>query len=128
MSIHPTAIIDKTVEIGSGVEIGPYCIIEPRVIIGSDSRLISHVFIDEGSVIGNNCVIFPFSSIGTEPQDNNYMGETSWVEVGDGVLIRKFVTINRATGSGEATSIGDESRLMAYVHVAHNSRVGRRCQ
>jgi UDP-N-acetylglucosamine acyltransferase len=106
MSIHPTAVIHKTAKIHEDVEIGPYAII------------------GENTEIGRGCKIFSHAVVGSQCQDLKYKGEKSYVRVGENTSIREFVTINRATGEGEETIVGRNCLLMAYVHVAHNCRVG----
>jgi len=123
--IHPTAIIDRTAEIGEGVEIGPYVVIEKGVTIGSGTHIRSHACIREGSQIGKGCQIFQFSSIGEAPQAFAYKGEKTLLIVGDNNIIREYVTLNRATVTGGGkTVIGNNNYFMAYSHVAHDCTIG----
>ena len=123
--IHPTAIIDRTAEIGEGVEIGPYVVIEKGVTIGSGTHIRSHACIREGSQIGKGCQIFQFSSIGEAPQAFAYKGEKTLLIVGDNNIIREYVTLNRATVTGGGkTMIGNNNYFMAYSHVAHDCTIG----
>ena len=125
MSIHPTAIIDRTAEIGSNVTIGPYCIVGPKVHLGNDSVLDSHVHIYGWTTIRENCRFYSFASIGSDPQDLKYEGEETVLRIGKDNVFREFVTVNRGTGGGGgATSVGDNSFFMAYSHVAHDSHIG----
>ena len=119
--IHPTAIVHPKAELDQGVEIGPYSIITDCVRIGRDTRISSHVTIEGITEIGKNCEVYPFTSIGTPPQDLKYKGERSKVIIGDNNTIREFVTVNRASshGTGE-TRIGNSNFLMAYCHIAHD--------
>lgn len=117
-SIHPTA------EIGKNVEIGPFCLIGPGVKIGDNTRLISHVCIQGPTIIGEDNVIYPFASIGLDPQDLKWQGEKTGLEIGDGNTIREYVTMNQAQGIGEKTIVGSNNLFMAYVHIAHNCIVG----
>lgn len=127
MKIHLSAIVHPNADIPNDVEIGPYCIIGDKVRIGARTRLISNVIIEGPTVIGDDNVFFPFTSIGTIPQDLKYQGEESRLEIGDRNKIREFVTINRGTeGGGMLTRVGSDNLLMAYVHVAHDCLVG--CQ
>ncbi|MDR2441986.1 MAG: acyl-ACP--UDP-N-acetylglucosamine O-acyltransferase [Deltaproteobacteria bacterium] len=126
MAIHTTAIIDPSSEIDPTASIGPYCLIGPRVVVGPETQIIGHVFIDKDTVIGKNCRIFPFASLGADPQDLKYAGESSRLIIGDNVTIRESVTVHRGTLSGGGyTEIGDGCLLMATVHVAHDCRLSR---
>ena len=122
--IHKTAIVSKDAKIESGVEIGPYCIVGDNVQIGKGTRLISHVVI-EHTEIGDNCTVYPFTSIGLPPQDIKYKGEKTGVRIGDNNIIREYTTIHRASVGGDGlTIIGDNNFIMAYVHIAHDCQIG----
>lgn len=123
--IHPTAVVDSGARLDEGVVVGPYCIIGPDVVIGAGTQLASHAMVEPGTVIGARCHIGVGAVIGGLPQDLNFKGEASGVLIGDGVTIREYVTINRATGEGEQTRVDDGAFLMAYVHLGHNCHVGR---
>ena len=124
-TIHATAIIHPTAELHGTVSVGPYSIIEGGVFIDSGTQIGSHVIIDQYTRIGKDCQIFPFTSIGTAPQDKKFRGEKTEVVMGDGNVIREYVTINRGTpGGGGVTRLGDQNLLMAYTHVAHDCRLG----
>lgn len=123
--IHPTAIIDKSSQIAEGVKIGPYSIIGPDVQIGAGTEIASHVVIKGPTKIGKNNRIFQFASVGEEPQDKKFHGESAVLEIGDNNLIRENVTINRGTEQGGGiTKIGNNNWIMAYVHIAHDCIVG----
>lgn len=123
--IHKTAIISPKAEIDKEVVIGPYCIIGDNVKIGRGSRLINHVQIEGITEIGQNCTIFPFAMIGFPPQDLKYKGEPTGVRIGNNNIIREYVTIHRASVSGDGwTEIGDGNFIMAYVHIAHDCKIG----
>ncbi|MDR0356678.1 MAG: acyl-ACP--UDP-N-acetylglucosamine O-acyltransferase [Deltaproteobacteria bacterium] len=127
MAIHPTAIIDPSSEIDSSASVGPYTLIGPRVRVGPDTEIMGHVFIDKDTDIGRGCRIFPFASLGADPQDMKYAGERSQLVVGDEVIVRESTTIHRGTkGGGGVTSIGKKALIMASVHVAHDCRLGDR--
>jgi UDP-N-acetylglucosamine acyltransferase len=122
--IHPTAIIDSKAKLSEGVEIGPYCIAGSGVTLGKNTRLISNVFIEE-TEMGSDCTVYPFASIGLPPQDLKYKGEKTKVLIGDNNIIREYNSIHRASVGGEGiTRVGDNNFLMAYVHIAHDCRVG----
>ena len=119
--IHKTAIVDKKAKILDNVEIGPYCIIGPEVEIGNNSILHSHVNVVGNTKIGENNQIYPFSSIGTPPQDLKYKGEKNSLVIGNNNKFREYVNINPGTGQGGGiTRIGDNNLFMVYCHVAHD--------
>lgn len=123
-SIHHTAVIDPSAELGDDVEIGPYCVISGPVQVGRGTVLKSHVCLEGDLSLGEACTVFPFASLGGQTQDLKYRGGTPGVEIGDRTTIREYVTVNAATGDGDRTRVGSECLLMAYVHVAHDCRVG----
>lgn len=118
--IHPTAVIHPGAELHPTVRVGAYAVIGERVKIGAETTIGAHVVLDGRTEIGDRNQIFPGAAIGLEPQDLKYDGSESLVKIGNDNRIREHVTINRATGVGEATVIGNGNLLMAYVHVAHN--------
>lgn len=123
--IHPTAIVSAKAQLGAHVEIGPFCIIGDEVKIGDGTILKSHVVIEGNTRIGKNNLIFPFASIGLEPQDLKFKGEKSRVEIGDNNKIREHVTIHLGTQDGAMlTKIGSNCLLMVAVHIAHDCIVG----
>jgi UDP-N-acetylglucosamine acyltransferase len=124
-TIHPTAIVDAAVELGSGVTVGPYTIIQGRVTIGPDTQIGPHVVIKEFTTIGARCRIFQFAALGEIPQDLKFGGEKSQLIIGDDNTIREFATMHRGTvGGGGATQVGRNNLFMAYTHVAHDCIVG----
>ena len=123
--IHETALINKKAEIDAGVEIGPYCMVKKGVHIGKNTKLVSHVIVEGETEIGADCIFYPFSSIGFPPQDTKYKDEQTKLFIGTNNTVREYVTIHRASvGGDETTSIGNNNFLMAYVHVAHNCKIG----
>jgi UDP-N-acetylglucosamine acyltransferase len=125
--IDPTAIVDTAARISDGVFVGPYCIVGPDVELGPDVRLDSHVVVQGRTRIGARTRIFPFASVGHEPQDRKYEGEASGLEIGADCVIREHVTVNPGTaGGGMATRIGDSCLILAGAHVAHDCVVGDR--
>ncbi len=122
--IHPTAVVAKSARLSEGAEIGPYCIVGERVKIGKNSKLLSNVIIED-TEIGNNCIVYPFTIIGLPPQDLKYKGERTSVRIGDNNIIREYTTIHRASVGGDGvTKIGNNNFLMAYVHIAHDCKIG----
>jgi UDP-N-acetylglucosamine acyltransferase len=125
MAIHPAAIVDPGARVAESSEIGPYSIIGADVSIGAGTRIMAHVVMEGPLQIGEDNLFFPFSTVGVAPQDLKYRGERSETRIGNRNRIREFATIHRGTeGGGMVTSIGDDNLLMAYVHVAHDARVG----
>jgi UDP-N-acetylglucosamine acyltransferase len=124
-SIHETAIVSTSAQVGENCYIGPFCTIGDDVIIADGVRLDSHVVVDGKTTIGKDTRVYPFVSIGLAPQDLKYGGEPTAVEIGERNHIREFVTIHRGTaGGGGTTRIGNENLLMAQAHVAHDCQLG----
>lgn len=122
---HPTAVVEAGAELGEDVEIGPFCLVGGRVVLGHGVKLESHVVVTGRTKIGARTRIFPFASIGHEPQDLKYKGETSTLTVGSDCTIREGVTMNPGTaGGGNATTVGDKCTFLASSHVAHDCKVG----
>ena len=122
--IHNTAIIDRRAKISSNVNIGPYSIIGPDVEIEENTIIHSHVNLEGNTKIGKNNQIFPFSSIGTPPQDLKYKGEKNKLIIGDNNRFREYVNINPGTEKGGGlTRIGDNNLFMVYCHVAHDCNI-----
>jgi UDP-N-acetylglucosamine acyltransferase len=125
--IHPTAIVDSKASLGKNVRIGPYSIIAGNVEIGDDTEIGPHVTIDPYVEIGLGCRIFQYAAIGAVPQSLKFGGEETRVIIGDKTVIREFVTIHRGTeNGGGVTRVGEENFLMAYTHIAHDCKIGRR--
>jgi len=124
MTIHKTAIVSEGAQIHASAEIGPYAVIGANVKIGAGTTIGAHAVIDGHTTIGEDCRIFAGASIGLEPQDLRYKGEPTGVIMGDRVVVREYATIHRATGEG-FTTVGDDCFLMNYVHIAHNSHLGK---
>src|SRR6056300_102706 len=123
--IHKTAIIDPKAKVSSNVTIGAYSIIGPNVEIDQDSEIQSHVSILGKTKIGKKNKIYPFSSIGNDPQDLKFNGEKTALEIGDNNKIREYVTINPGTsGGGGLTKIGNNCLFMVSSHIAHDCIVG----
>ncbi len=123
--IHKTAIVNPKADIGDNVSIGPFCIIGEGVVIKKGARLISNVIVEGNTEIGEECIIHPFATIGLPPQDIKYKNEKTGVKIGKKNIIREYASIHRATaGGGGLTEIGDSNFLMAYVHVAHDCKIG----
>lgn len=122
--IHPTAIVHPNAKIDRGVEVGPYCILGENVAVGRGTVLQAHVVINGWTTIGEDCRVYPFATIGAASQDKKYLGERAYTRIGNRSVIREYVSIQRATGEDQVTSVGDDCLFLAYVHVAHNCVVG----
>lgn len=123
--IHPTAIVESGADLGDGVKIGPYCIVGPQVTLGEGCELVSHAIVAGRTMIGPRTRIFPFASIGHQPQDLKYGGEPSTLTIGADCLIREGVTMNPGTaGGGLQTVVGNSCAFLANSHVGHDCRVG----
>jgi len=123
--IHNSSVIEKEAKIGNNVKVGPFCYIGPRVKIYDDVELISNVHVEGNTSIGKGTKIFPFASIGTQPQDLKYKGELNSLDIGENNTIREYVTINPGTeGGGQKTVIGNNCLLMISSHIAHDCNIG----
>lgn len=123
--ISPHAIIDPSAQIAEDVEIGPFSVIGPDVEIDSGSWIGSHVVIKGPTSIGKDNKVHQFCSLGEAPQDLKYDGEPTRLIIGDGNTFREYCTVNRGTAGGHyETRVGDGNLIMAYVHIAHDCRVG----
>ena len=125
MTVHSTAIVAPEAILGDGVQVGPYSIIGPNVRLGVSVRIHSHVVIQGRTDIGPGTEIYPFASIGHQPQDLKYAGEHSRLVIGAGNVIREHVTMNTGTrGGGMVTRVGDDGLFMVGVHIAHDCQIG----
>ena len=123
--IHKTAIVDQKAEVSKSANIGPYSVIGPNVQLDDYVEIQSHVNISGNTKIGAETKIFPFASIGTQPQDLKYKGEKNALIIGKKNIIREYVTINPGTeGGGGLTIIGDNCLFMISSHVAHDCKIG----
>jgi UDP-N-acetylglucosamine acyltransferase len=123
-TIHPTALIDRSAELGTSVSVGPYAIIGPQVIIGDRCRLGPRVTLQRNVRLAEDVSIGDGSILGGDPQDLKYGGEETWVEIGPETIIREYSTINRATSATFKTTVGARCFIMTYVHLAHDCHVG----
>ena len=123
--IHNSSVIDKKAKISKNVKIGPFCYIGPNVKLADNVELVSNVHIEGNTSVGSNTKIFPFASIGTQPQDLKFKNEKSYLIIGNNNIIREYVTINPGTeGGGSQTTIGDNCLFMISSHVAHDCKIG----
>ena len=123
--IHNSSVIDKKAKISKNVKIGPFCYVGPNVELQENVELVSNVHIEGTTYIGNGTKIFPFASIGTQPQDLKYKNEKNSLSIGKNNIIREYVTINPGTeGGGTKTLIGDNCLFMISSHIAHDCIIG----
>ena len=123
--IHKTAIIDPNAKISPTVDIGPYTVIGPNVEIDDNTVIQSHVSITGQTIIGKNNKIYPFASIGNDPQDMKYKGERTKLLIGDNNTIREYSTINPGTTQGGGvTIVGNKNLIMINAHIAHDCIIG----
>ncbi|MDD5043973.1 MAG: acyl-ACP--UDP-N-acetylglucosamine O-acyltransferase [Candidatus Omnitrophica bacterium] len=125
--IHSQAICSKSARLADDVEVGPYTVIGDNVSIAGGTQIGAFCVIDGHTAIGKNCRIFTGAVVGSVPQDLKYKGEISYLEVGDGNIIREYCTLNVGTGEGGKTTVGNNNLIMAYSHVAHDCVVGNDC-
>jgi UDP-N-acetylglucosamine acyltransferase len=126
--IHPSAVVDPSARIGTGVAIGAFAVIGAGVEIGDGTTVGAHCSIHGPTRIGRDNRIHGHAAIGGDPQDKKFGGERTELAIGDRNVIREFATISRGTGNGGGiTRIGDDNWLLAYVHVAHDCQVGSHC-
>ena len=125
MPIHPSAVVDPAARIDAAAVVGPFCVIGAEVEIGPRTELKAHVYVEGPTRIGEDNVFYPYTTVGVASQDMKYKGERAETRIGGRNTIREFVTIHRGTqGGGLVTAMGDDNLLMAYVHVAHDVRIG----
>jgi UDP-N-acetylglucosamine acyltransferase len=124
-AIHASACVEAGAQLGAGVEIGPFCHVGPQVVLGEGVRLLSHVSVAGETSIGARTRIFPFASIGHQPQDLKYRGERVTLSIGEDCLIREGVTMNPGTaGGGSRTIVGSRCAFLSNAHVGHDCKLG----
>jgi UDP-N-acetylglucosamine acyltransferase len=122
--VHPTAVVDSAARLGKDVTIGPFTVIDGDVVIGDRTAISNHVTIKAYTTIGEDCQVHENSVIGGTPQDYKFGNEVTQIVIGNNVVIREFVTINRGTKALGKTTVGNNVMLMAYVHLAHDCTIG----
>jgi len=125
LSIHPSAVVEPGARLGADVEIGPFCVIGPDVVLSDRVRLMSHVVVTGRTMIGDETEVYPFASLGHRPQDLKFHGEPSTLVIGRRNQIRESVMMSPGTeGGGMLTTVGDDCLFMAGCHVAHDCHIG----
>lgn len=123
--IHPAAVVDPAATLADGVRIGPFCVVGADAVLDEGVVLHAHVVIAGRTRIGAGTQVYPFTSLGTAPQDLKYHGEPSELVIGRNTVIREHVTMNPGTeGGGMLTRVGDDCLFMMASHVAHDCRIG----
>ena len=121
--IHPPAVVDAAAQLGAGVKVGPYAVVERDVQIGDSTEIMGHAQVLEGSTLGADCQVHAGAVVGGPPQDVGYAERGRGVLISDRSILRECVTINQGTEEG-GTVVGTDAYFMAYCHVGHDSRVG----
>ncbi len=122
--IHPTAFVDPGAQLADSVEIGPYCIVESDVVIGGGTVLRSHAVVRKHTTLGENNFLDSFVVLGGEPQDYDFdPNMKTHVKIGNDNVFREYVSINRATGEGNSTVVGNKTYWMSHSHAGHNAQV-----
>jgi UDP-N-acetylglucosamine acyltransferase len=124
VTIHSSSIIHATAQLAQGVEVGPFTTIGPDVQIGEGTLIGQNVRIEAGTIIGKNCKVFHGASLGGEPQILNFKNVPATVEIGDGTVIREYVTVHRSGFENGVTRVGKDCLLMAYSHLGHDCELG----
>lgn len=124
VTIHPTAIIGKNVEIGEGCHVGPYVIIEDGAVLGQDNELNAYSYIFGSVRMGSRNRLMRGASLGGEPQSKAYRGEPTRCTIGSDNWFGENLTVHRGSMQTGETVVGDHNFLMAYAHVGHDCRVG----
>jgi UDP-N-acetylglucosamine acyltransferase len=125
MGVHPTAVVEDGAKLADGAKVGPFCHVGADVELGEGAELLSHVVVAGHTTIGARTRIFPFASIGHQPQDLKFKGEASTLAIGTDCMIREGVTMNPGTaGGGLSTSVGNNCAFLANSHVGHDCHVG----
>ena len=121
---HATAVIDDAARVAPNATIGPYAVIGPDVEIGDNVRIGPHAFIERDTRVAEGARIASGAVLGSDPQDLKYAGERTFLDIGPRTVVREFATLNRGTAASGLTRVGADTLVMAYVHIAHDCRVG----
>jgi UDP-N-acetylglucosamine acyltransferase len=124
VTVHPTAIVDPSVKLGTGTIVGPYCFVEAGVSLGENCWLQHHATLCGPLNAGSGNRFYAYCSIGQQTQDLKYRGEPTYLEIGDDNTFREFVTINRSTSESGKTRVGSRGNFLAYSHIGHDCTVG----
>lgn len=123
--VHETAVVNAKANLGNGVSVGPFCVIGPDVTLHDGVELLSHVVIEGSTTLGSGTKVYPFASLGHQPQDLKFAGEDCSLEFGENCVIREGVTANPGTsGGGLKTVVGNRCTFLSNSHVGHDSIIG----
>jgi len=124
-TIHPSSVVENGAQLADNVFIGPFCRVGPRATLGTGTRLVSHVCVLGRTTLGEHNTVWPFTTLGADPQDLKFRGEDSELIIGDHNDIRENVTIHKGTANDEGvTRVGDHNLIMAYAHIGHDCVIG----
>lgn len=126
-TVHPTASVARSAQLGDGCVVGPFAVLEDGVQLGEGAVVAAGSILHTGSRVGAGCRLGPYAVVGGEPMDTAFRGEPSFAVLEEGVTLREFTTVHRASGEGQETRIGAGTLVMSYAHISHNARVGRAC-
>jgi UDP-N-acetylglucosamine acyltransferase len=124
--VHSTAVVAAGARLGSGVRVGPYAVIEDGVVAGQGTEVRAHAVLKRGTTLGRGVTVHEGAVLGGEPQDLSFVDQPTGLVIGDDTRIREGVTVHRSTRPDSPTLVGSGCYLMAYVHVAHDCRIGDR--
>lgn len=127
VKVAPGATVAPGARLAPGVVVAPGVIIEDDVVVGAGTHLLAGTVLLSGTRVGQGCTLGPYAVVGGAPMDSHYRGEATLVVLEDGVQLREFVSVHRATGEGNETRVGAGTMVMSYVHLSHNVRVGAHC-
>ena len=123
-AIHPSAVVEDGARLGAGVEIGPFCHIGAQTSLGDGVRLVSHVSLAGDTTVGARTAIFPFASIGHQPQDLKYRGEPVRLTIGEGVIMSNNVMLGGHCQIGDFANIGGGAAAHQFTRVGAHAFIG----
>ncbi|MDD2762474.1 MAG: acyl-ACP--UDP-N-acetylglucosamine O-acyltransferase [Opitutaceae bacterium] len=122
--IHPTAIIEPSVQLGADVTVGAYAFVGGTAVIGEGTVIHHHATVEGNTVLGRQCEVYPYAAIGTKTHDLKFKGGDPGLRIGDRNVFREYVSVHFATRDGEFTVLGHDNVILAYSHIAHDCVVG----
>lgn len=127
IAVHPSAVVARNAALGDGCTVGPFAVLEAGVEVGAGAHIGIGSVLHTGSRVGAGCRVGPYAVVGGEPMDTAFRGEPSFAVLEEGVVLREYATVHRASGEGNETRVGAGTLVMSYAHVSHNARVGQSC-
>ncbi|HXY30137.1 MAG TPA: acyl-ACP--UDP-N-acetylglucosamine O-acyltransferase [Gemmatimonadaceae bacterium] len=122
--VHPTAIVHPDAQLGSEAEVGPYAMVGPGCVLGECCVIAARATLEQNVHLADGVRIGIGAVIGGDPQDLKYQGEETYVEIGEGTVVREYSTVNRGTSESLRTTVGHHCFIMSYVHLAHDCHIG----